>query len=158
MIGDSSPPAETSRGPRGLRKVVVDDLGRLYRLRRAVSSAGTVDSSQAPEHDPMNPRYDVFLSHSSADKPAVEVLARKLRDQGIKLFFDKWDLIPGRLWQPELQAGLRNSNACIIFVGAEGIGPWHRQEMLVALDRATRDPAFRVIPALLPGFKKPADI
>jgi hypothetical protein len=36
---------DAPRSPRGLRKGVVDDLGRLYRLRRAVSSAGTVDSS-----------------------------------------------------------------------------------------------------------------
>ena len=158
VIVDSTPPAETSRGPRGLRKVVVQDLGRLYRLRRTVSSAGAVDSSQAPGPDPMNPRYDVFLSHSSADKPAVEELARKLQKAGIEPFLDKWNLIPGRLWQPDLEAGLRNSRACIIFVGSEGIGPWHRQEMLVALDRAAREPDFPVIPVLLPGFKRPADI
>jgi hypothetical protein len=30
-------PAETIRGPRGLREVVVQDLDRLYRLRRTVS-------------------------------------------------------------------------------------------------------------------------
>ena len=29
------------------------------------------------------PRYDVFLSHASADKPAVEHLARKLRNEGL---------------------------------------------------------------------------
>ena len=106
----------------------------------------------------MTLRYDVFLSHSSADKPAVEELALKLRKAEITPFLDKWNLIPGRLWQPDLEAGLRNSRACIIFVGSEGIGPWHRQEMLVALDRAARDPAFPVIPVLLPGFKKPSDI
>jgi WD40 repeat protein len=106
----------------------------------------------------MKPIYDVFLSHSSADKPTVEDLARKLREAGIEPFLDKWHLIPGKLWQPELEKGLRNSRACIIFVGSEGIGPWHRQEMLVALDRAAKDPDFSVIPVLLPGYKKPADI
>jgi hypothetical protein len=67
----------------------------------------------------MTPRYDVFLSHSSADKPAVEKLALKLRDAWIEPFLDKWHLIPGRLWQSELEIGLRNSNACIIFVGSQ---------------------------------------
>jgi TIR domain len=71
----------------------------------------------------MSPRYHVFLSHSSADKPAVETLARKLLEAGIEPFFDKWALVPGRLWQPELEKGLRNSRACIIFIGSEGIGP-----------------------------------
>lgn len=106
----------------------------------------------------MSPIYDVFLSHSSADKPAVEEIALKLREAGIKPFLDKWHLVPGDLWQPGLEEGLRNSRACIIFVGSEGIGPWHRQEMLVAINRGAMDPDFRVIPVLLPGFKKPTDI
>ena len=29
--------------------------------------------------------YDVFLSHASADKPAVERLATKLREAGVEL-------------------------------------------------------------------------
>jgi hypothetical protein len=85
--------------------------------------------------------YDVFLSHSSADKPAVEKLAQKLLAAKINPFLDKWHLIPGRLWQSELEKGLWDSGACIIFVGTEGFGPWHRQEMLVALDRG---PAIRI--------------
>ncbi|MEA2599552.1 MAG: hypothetical protein QOF89_544 [Acidobacteriota bacterium] len=103
-------------------------------------------------------RYDVFLSHSSADKPAVEKLAQKLLDAGLSPFLDKWHLVPGRLWQLELENGLRDSSACLIFVGTEGFGPWHRQEMLVALDRGARDPDFPIIPVLLPGFKKPTEI
>jgi TIR domain-containing protein len=106
----------------------------------------------------MSPRYDVFLSHSSADKPAVEKLARKLLDAGIRPFLDKWHLVPGRLWQVELEAGLRASRTCAIFVGAEGFGPWERQEALVALDRGAREPAFSVIPVLLPGFRRPGEI
>jgi TIR domain len=38
----------------------------------------------------------VFLSHSTADKPAVEELARRLRHkEGIQVWLDKWNLIPG---------------------------------------------------------------
>ena len=33
-LATACPPAETFRGPRGLRKGVVQDLERLYRLRR----------------------------------------------------------------------------------------------------------------------------
>src|SRR5947209_19054535 len=106
----------------------------------------------------MAPLYDVFLSHSTADKPAVEKLAQKLVAAGITPFLDKWHLIPGRLWQSGLESGLRDSGACVIFVGGEGFGPWHRQEMLVALDRGARDPEYPIIPVLLPGFKKPAEI
>jgi len=40
-------------------------------------------------------RYRAFLSHNSADKPAVEELARRLEKDGISCFLDKWHLIPG---------------------------------------------------------------
>ena len=46
----------------------------------------------------MSPRYDVFLSHASADKPEVEYLARKLQEARIAPFLDKWHLIPGEPW------------------------------------------------------------
>jgi hypothetical protein len=35
------------------------------------------------------PEYDVFLSHNSADKPAVELLARQLVNVGIQPCLDK---------------------------------------------------------------------
>jgi hypothetical protein len=46
--------------------------------------------------------YDVFLSHNSADKPAVEAIARRLREEGgLTPFLDKWHLIPGEPWQED---------------------------------------------------------
>ena len=51
--------------------------------------------------------YDVFLSHNSLDKDAVEALARRLEDDaGIHPFLDKWHLIPGNPWQEELEGAL----------------------------------------------------
>ena len=53
----------------------------------------------------------VFLSHNSADKPAVEALALRLRQEtDIEPWLDKWNLIPGQPWQEELEVrhqGLR---------------------------------------------------
>jgi WD40 repeat protein len=106
----------------------------------------------------MPTRYDVFLSHSSADKPAVEEIARRLQDAGIKPFLDKWHLIPGRIWQEELEKALKESQACAIFVGKEGLGPWAKQEMRVVLDRGAQEEDFPVIPVLLPGVPKPDEL
>jgi len=48
--------------------------------------------------------YHVFLSHNSADKPAVEEVALRLRQQhGIEFWLDKWHLIPGAPWQPAIE-------------------------------------------------------
>ena len=47
---------------------------------------------------PSSSRYDVFLSYSSDDKPAVEELALWLVREGSTPFLDKWHLVPGEDW------------------------------------------------------------
>lgn len=95
--------------------------------------------------------YDIFLSHASADKPAVERLARKLRENGVNPFFDSWHLTPGKSWIKELNEALSQSSTCAVFIGRNsGGGAWRTREMELALVRATRDESFRVIPVLLP--------
>jgi hypothetical protein len=36
--------------------------------------------------------HDVFLSHSSADKTVVRELAERLRGDGIRVWFDEWEI------------------------------------------------------------------
>ena len=69
--------------------------------------------------------YDVFLSHNSADKPAVEALAARLEDEeGLKAFLDIWHLVPGEPWQEALEAALESSATCAVFLGPGGLGSW----------------------------------
>jgi len=100
------------------------------------------------------PSYDVFLSHASADKPAVEILARKLREARLEPFLDKWHLIPGEPWQEALEEALDQSRTCAIFLG-KALGPWQNEEMRSALADRVRDRTIRVIPVLLPGGQEP---
>lgn len=103
-------------------------------------------------------QFDVFLSHNSADKPSVETLAQCLLAAGIRPWLDSWNLVPGDPWQEGLEEALDTCATCAMILGPSGIGPWHNEEMRVALDRRARDPSrsFRVIPVLLPGAD-PAD-
>jgi hypothetical protein len=101
--------------------------------------------------DPVQPDYDVFLSHNSADKPVVEALARRLRAAGFNVWLDAWRLVPGEPWQEALEEGLDRSRTVVIAIGPAGIGPWQNEEMRVALDTRVRNRAYRVIPLLLPG-------
>ena len=105
---------------------------------------------------PMVFRYDVFLSHNSKDKAAVEALAIRLEDEaGFKVFLDQWNLIPGDPWQEDLEQALEDSRTVAVFLGPSGIGGWHNEEMRNALDRRVRDPERRVIPVLLPDTRMP---
>jgi hypothetical protein len=73
----------------------------------------------------------VFLSHSTADKPAVEELARRLREkEGIETWLDKWNkwnLIPGVSWQPAIEDALKECESCAVFLGPEGLGHGKRK-------------------------------
>lgn len=102
-------------------------------------------------------RFDVFLSHNSRDKPAVERVARALKKQGLEPWLDAWHLTPGGDWQREIAEGLRSSGSCAVFVGEADLGDWEQQELGLALDRAATDPRFRVFPVLLPGIPEPFD-
>lgn len=46
---------------------------------------------------------DAFLSHNSADKPSVEIIAAALEKQGLKCFLDKWDILPSDQWMRNLE-------------------------------------------------------
>jgi tetratricopeptide (TPR) repeat protein len=102
-------------------------------------------------------KYDVFLSHNSADKQAVEAIATMLLARGVRPFLDKWNLIPGTPWQEGLEEALDASSACAVFLGPSGVSPWQNEEMRAALEQRARDRASRVIPVLLPGAVPEAD-
>src|SRR4051794_34478378 len=76
-----------------------------------------------------SPRFHVFLSHNSRDKPAVERLAERLKHAGLEPWLDAWCLTPGRAWQDELAAGVAASSAFAFFVGPAGEGDWAREEL-----------------------------
>ena len=100
-------------------------------------------------------RYDVFLSYNSQDRPAVHAVAERLKGEGLELYLEEWELAPGREFQPALAEGLRDSKTCVVFLGPNGLGPWQKQELQVAVDKRARDEAFHVIPVLLPGTERP---
>ena len=97
------------------------------------------------------PQFDVFLSHNSRDKPAVERIAVLLKESGLEPWLDRWFLLGGDRWQQGIGEALRASAACAVFYGAHGLGDWQQPELDVAQDRATKEADFRLVPVLLPG-------
>jgi WD40 repeat protein len=99
--------------------------------------------------------YDAFLSFNSQDRLTVREIAERLRLEGLQLYLEEWELAPGREFQPALAKGLSDSKTCVVFLGPNGLGPWQKQELQIAVDRRARDQAFHVIPVLLPGSERP---
>jgi len=94
---------------------------------------------------------DVFVSYSHEDSKLVEALAQRLVESGFSVWFDKWSLIPGVSWQQGMAQAMNQAACCAVCVGSGMPAGWFDQEIQHALNRQTQEPAFRVIPILLPG-------
>lgn len=53
--------------------------------------------------------YDLFLSHSAKDKAVVRPLAERLRADGLKVWFDEWEIKPGDRLPAKIETGLELS-------------------------------------------------
>jgi hypothetical protein len=96
--------------------------------------------------------YDVFLSHSDIDSDFVEQIGCKLeREAGIRVWLDKWVLVPGEQWQREIEKGLIKAKTCAIFIGNKEPQGWFLEEIELAQNRQVEDHTFRVIPVIIPG-------
>jgi len=94
--------------------------------------------------------FDVFVSYNTLDHVGVERIARALRDRGLTVFLDRWELIPGRPWPEALEGHLSRCRCAAVVLGPSGMGPWQEREHYLALDRQARDKAFGYIPVILP--------
>lgn len=95
--------------------------------------------------------FDVFLSYAHTEAEAVESIAVKLEDKyGLRVWLDRWILIPGEHWQQEMAKGLDQAKTCAVCVGSNTPSGWFREEIERALNRQSKDRTFRVIPVILP--------
>jgi hypothetical protein len=73
--------------------------------------------------------FDVFLSHSSKDKDVVRALAERLRADGVKVWFDEWEIQPGDSIPAKLNEGLTQSRVLFLFLSGNATGSdWVQME------------------------------
>jgi hypothetical protein len=93
--------------------------------------------------------YDLFLSHASANKYWVEVLANNLKQQGLKVFYDEWSLVPGGDLVDGLYQGLQRSRAGVLVVSPEAANSgWVGREWQRMVNRRAKDPSFVIVPVV----------
>jgi hypothetical protein len=92
----------------------------------------------------------VFLCHNRADTEQVQALAVRLKADGIGVWLDIWNLIPGERFTPKIMAALEECTAIAVFLGPTGSSPYQNLEVeTVISDRFQK--GMRLIPVLLPG-------
>lgn len=115
-----------------------------------VSVQKITDTTPTPRVTNDRSDFDVFLCYNSADRNAVEQIAQQLEQHGIRPWFDKWELIPGRPFQTAIESQIKSMKVAAVFVSHAGMGPWHQLEMQAALRQFIKHNC-PVIPVLLPG-------
>jgi hypothetical protein len=127
----------------GARLQEARQKARLAQLPAAAAAAeGSVPAATEP--------FDVFLSHNSRNKPVVVELATRLRERGLHVWLDAWELVPGRPWQQAIEEVIESVASAAVLVGEDGLGPWEEPEMRACLDQCVHR-SMPVIPVLLPG-------
>jgi rod shape-determining protein MreB len=66
--------------------------------------------------------FDVFLSYSSKDSAIVRPIAKRLRDDGLIVWFDEWELRPGDSIPRRIDEGLDQSAVLVLCMSANSLG------------------------------------
>lgn len=102
-------------------------------------------------------RFDVFLAHSTHDKPEVRSLAAMLRRNGLLPWLDEEQIFGGSDWLSQLNADLPHVPCTAVVIGPGRPGPWQGQECDAALQLfvEARRP---VIPVVLPSRREDIEL
>jgi len=98
------------------------------------------------------PVFDSFISYNRDDAAAVKQIAQTLASKGIKVWLDEWNLVPGEVWQSQIEKILKTCRTIVVVAGPSGMSPWQREEVRAAVARRVAETRglVRVIPVLLP--------
>lgn len=66
--------------------------------------------------------FDVFLSHSSKDKPIVREIAARLKKDGVRVWLDEEQIKPGDSIPTKIEEGLERSRVLVLCMSANAFG------------------------------------
>lgn len=103
--------------------------------------------------------YDVFLSYNSAQKDWTRALARRLREDGFRVFFDEWEMPKyiGKTWIDVLSQNIEETRRVILVWSPEFFsGEWTSFESNILQLRDPNGKKGRILPLIhtpcdLPG-------
>jgi hypothetical protein len=116
-------------------------------------------NSPPPTTNPEDDVYDVALSFAGEDRKLVEAVAEALTSQGIRIFFDSYEL--ANLWGKDLGQHLdevfgKKAAFVMIFVSKDFVAkPWPQHEFRSALSTAILKKGDYILPIRLDGSDLP---
>lgn len=103
--------------------------------------------------------YDVFLSYNLEDKPRVRQLADRLKEAGLRVWFDEWIIKPGDNIYLAIEHGLEASRVQVLCLSPAALGSeWVKLERSTVLFRDPTNISRRFVPLLLADCMLPDTI
>lgn len=91
----------------------------------------------------------VFISHNAAELETARLLAVKLVERGVSVWFDEWRLRPGDSITGGIETGIAQCDTFVILWSASAQqSRWVGTELRAALRRRVEDASLRVIPIM----------
>lgn len=94
--------------------------------------------------------YDAFLSYSSKNKDTVRTIAERLKSDGIRVWFDEWEINVGESIPAKIEEGLQKSRTLVLCMSKEAFASdWSRMESYTFRFRDPLNKELRFIPLRL---------
>ncbi len=104
-------------------------------------------------------RLQVFLCHSSGDKPTVRKLYQQLKNDGFQPWLDEENLLPGQDWELEIEKAVESADIILVCLSQSSVTKvgYVQKEIKFALDIADRQPegSIFIIPVKLQSCQIP---
>lgn len=110
--------------------------------------------------NPIDNPYTVFLCHASEDKDDVQHLYHRLRLHGVCPWLDEENLVPGQVWEEEIQKAVRANQIVLVCLSKRSVRKegFVQKEIKYALDVADEKPeqTIYIVPVRLDDCTVPA--
>jgi hypothetical protein len=123
-------------------------------MRKAGQTPSKKSHGARREAKPNPPK--VFLSHASEDKEFVLDFASRLRQRGIDVWLDRWEILPGDSFVDKIfDEGIAQAKAVIVIISRHSATkPWVREELNVAVVRKINKVS-KLIPVVIDDCRVP---
>ncbi|MBI1200462.1 MAG: TIR domain-containing protein [Phenylobacterium sp.] len=102
---------------------------------------------------------NVFISHSSKDKPFVRRLAAGLLSEGMPVWLDSWEMEYGASLTDSIYDGIEGSSFVILVISSDAVDSgWVNRELNAALAKEDQTNRRFVIPIKIDGVPAPLKI
>lgn len=101
-------------------------------------------------------KYDVFLSYSSKDRDVAHDLAERLTADGLRVWFDEWEIRPGNIVGLKIEQGLGQSRTLVLLMSGNAFASnWVMLERHTVLFRDPTNALRRFVPLRLDNAELP---